>query len=173
MSTIKFYFSDLCAFFTKYPSHLMVGMIPTDDESPEHIHHPRITIKQNGITQRIYREFAEINGDISLNVYPGGRAASRPTPRYTRDLQMNLDLLVDIEKTLYPNEKLNVDSTLCRARLHFRNGEFYTIDYITNVKFADLKTEEPCPHAPSEIAHKMGLNVKIEDKGVVPKRLCQ
>jgi hypothetical protein len=49
MSTIRIHFDDLCAFFTKYQDHLMVGMIPTDDAAPAHRHQPYIVIRQAGV----------------------------------------------------------------------------------------------------------------------------
>ena len=164
MSTIKFTFGDLCAFFTRNSSRLMVGLISTDHEEPKHVHHPRITIKQNGVTQRIYREFVEINGDIWLEVRKG-RPHSRHNQRSANDPRLPASLLVDIEKQLHPKEKLKVNPKLCRARLHFRNGVLYTVKDCVNVKFADAKTNEPCPHAPSETAHQMGLDIEIADGG--------
>ncbi len=33
MNNIRFSFEDLCAFFSRYPSRLMVGLISTDGEA--------------------------------------------------------------------------------------------------------------------------------------------
>src|SRR5436190_13976422 len=85
MSTISFEFEDLCAFFTKDPSRLMVGMISTDNEAPENVHRPHIIIKENGVVKREYHNFSEINGDISLDVYPESKPFNHHTPRSGRD----------------------------------------------------------------------------------------
>ncbi len=44
MSTIRIHFDDLCAFFTKYPERLMVGMMPTEGEGAEPVHEPHVVI---------------------------------------------------------------------------------------------------------------------------------
>ena len=165
MSTIKFTFEDLCAFFTRYSSRLLVGMIATDGEAPENSHQPRIIIKENGVNKREYRGFAEINGDISLEVLPKGRPLSRHVPSSARDPRRPFSLLVDIEKDLHPKEKLHVDPRLCRARLYFKNGELYTTHHLVNIRFADLETNQPCENAPLEIAAKVGLEVEIPEGG--------
>lgn len=165
MNTIRFRFDDLCAFFTRYQSRLMVGMIPTEGEAPEHVHQPKITIRQDGMVKREYRGFEEISGDISLDVFPRGEPLTRHAPRSARDPRKPFDLLVDIENDLYPKEKLRVNSKLCRARLHFKNGELYTTRHMTDVKFADLKTGQLCAHAPSDIAIDAGLDIEIPKGG--------
>ncbi len=165
MSTINFTFEDLCAFFTKYPSRLMVGMIATDNEAPEDIHRPHIVIKENGVVRREYHDFAEINGDISLDVYPKGKPLSYHTPRSARDPRQSFDMVVDIEKDLYRGEKFNVNAKACRARLHFNTGTIYTCAHATNAVFADVKTKQPISHAPSSVANKVGLDVEVPDHG--------
>src|SRR5215470_9476470 len=137
MSNIRFSFEDLCAFFTRYPSRLMVGMIPTDGEAPEHVHQPHIIIKRNGVVEREYHTWAEINGDICLEVSPGGKSLSRYMPESLSDPRRPFSLLVDIEKDLHPKEKLQVNPRLCRARLYFRNGALYSTDQIVNARYVD------------------------------------
>jgi hypothetical protein len=74
-------------------------------------------------------------------------------------------MVVDIEKHLHPKEKLQVDPGLCRARLYFRNGELYSTNQFTNVRFADVKTGQVCGHAPIEMTGKVGLDVEIPEDG--------
>jgi hypothetical protein len=165
LSTISFTFEDLCALFTKYPSRLMVGMISTDSEAPEHVHRPHIAIKQNGVVKREYRGFDEVHGDITLDVHPKGRPLSRHTPRSGRDRRQPFNLVVDIEKQLYAGEALRPDARACRARLHFRNGELYAREHAVNASFADLRTRRPSADAPSAVATKVGLDVEVPEDG--------
>jgi hypothetical protein len=164
MSTINFTFEDLCAFFTKYPSRLMVGMISTEGEAPEDVHRPHIIIKENGVVKREYRDFAEVHGDITLDVYPKGEPFKRHTPKSARDPRQSPGFLVDIEKQLYPRQKIRADAKACGARLYFSNGEFYTIKYHHGTVFADEKTGQPSGHKLTS-ASKIGLDVKVPDHG--------
>jgi hypothetical protein len=123
MNTIRFSFEDLCAFFSRYSSRLMVGLISTDGEEPEHVHRPHIIIKRNGVVEREYHTCAEINGDICLEVLPDGKPLSRYTPESPGDPRRPFSMLVDIEKDLHPEEKLQIDPMLCHTRLYFRNGD--------------------------------------------------
>lgn len=70
MSKIRIHFDDLCAFFTKYPERLMVGMMATEGDGAEHLHKPHVVIRQGGVVVREYRGFDEVRGDISLRVFP-------------------------------------------------------------------------------------------------------
>ena len=164
MNTIKFHFEDLCAFFSRYTSRLMVGLISTEGEAPENVHQPRITIKRNGVVEREYHTFDEINGDILLEVLPEGKPLSRYIPQSDADPRCSFDLLVDIEN-LHPQEKLNVDPGLCIARLYFKNGEVYSTHPLTNARFADTKTGQFCEEAPRDLAADVGLNVEIPENG--------
>ncbi|HKQ72231.1 MAG TPA: hypothetical protein VJ810_00790 [Blastocatellia bacterium] len=170
MNNIRFSFEDLCAFFSRYPSRLMVGLIPTDGEAPEHVHQPHIIIKRNGVVEREYHTWAEINGDILLEVSPEGKPLSRYTPESLGDPRRPFSILVDIEKDLHPKERLQVDPRLCRARLYFRNGELYSTSQFTNVRFADVKTGQVCEHAPTETTEKVGLDVEIPEDGYATLR---
>lgn len=165
MNTIRFNFEDLCAFFSRYPSRLMVGMISTDGEAPEHVHQPHIIIRRNGVVEREYHTWAEIDGDICLEVFPEGKPLSRYTPESLGDPRRSFSMLVDIEKDLHPKEKLQIDPRLCRARLYFRNGELYSTNQVANVRFADVKTGQLCDHAPTEMTVKAGLDVEIPQDG--------
>jgi hypothetical protein len=165
MNTIRFDFDDLCAFFGRYSSRLMVGMISTDGEAPEHVHQPHIIIRRDGVVEREYHTWAEINGDICLEVFPEGKPLSRYRPESLGDPRRPFSMLVDIEKDLHPKEKLQVDPRLCRARLYFRNGELYSTNRVTNVRFADVKTGQACGHAPTEMTIKVGLDVEIPEDG--------
>ncbi|HKX27196.1 MAG TPA: hypothetical protein VJ302_05850 [Blastocatellia bacterium] len=164
MSTINFTFEDLCAFFTKYPSRLMVGMISTEDEAPENVHRPHIVIKENGVVKREYRDFTEIHGDITLDVYPKGEPFKNYVPKSRRDARQSPDYIVDIEKQLYPREKMKADAKACRARFYFNNGEFYTITYHPDTVFADEKTQKPSGHKLTA-ASKVGLDIEIPAHG--------
>jgi len=170
MNNIRFSFEDLCAFFSRYPSRLMVGLIPTDGEAPEHVHQPHFIIKRNGVVEREYHTWSEINGDICLEVFPDGQPLSRYTPESLGDLRRPFSMLVDIEKDLHPKEKLQVDPRLCRARLYFRNGELYSTNQFTNARFADLNTGQVCNHAPTDLAAKVGLDVEIPEGGYATLR---
>ena len=165
MNSIRFSFEDLCAFFSRYSSRLMVGMISTDGEAPEHVHQPHIIIRRGGVVEREYHTWAEINGDICLEVFPEGKPLSRYRPASPSDPRRPFSLLVDVENDLHPKEKLNVDPRLCRARLYFKNGELYSTSPYTNVRFADVKTGQVCEHAPTEMAVKAGLDVEIPEDG--------
>lgn len=165
MSTIHFTFEDLCAFFTRYPSRLMVGMISTENEAPQDIHRPSIVIKENGVVKREYHDFSEINGDITLDVYPKGESFKRYVPRSARDPRQSFDLVVDIEKQLYPRDKMIADAKACRARIYFNNGELYTCTYATNTVFADAKTKQPDGRDPLPAASKAGLDVEVPNYG--------
>jgi hypothetical protein len=165
MNTIRFYFDDLCAFFSRYPERLMVGLISTDGEAPEHVHQPHIIIKRDGIVEREYHTFGEINGDICLEVFPEGKPLNRYVPQSPSDPHRSFDMIVDIENDLHPNEKLQVDPKLCRARLYFKNGEVYSTNPYINVRYADVKTGQVCEHAPTEIATNVGLDVEIPEDG--------
>jgi hypothetical protein len=165
MNTIRFSFEDLCVFFSRYPERLMVGLISTDGEAPEHIHQPHIIIKRDGVVEREYHTFAEINGDICLEVFPEGKPLSRYMPQSPSDPRRSFDMMVDIENDLHPNERLQVDPMLCRARLYFKNGELYSTNPFTNVRFADVKTGKVCEHAPTEMAVNVGLDVEIPEGG--------
>jgi hypothetical protein len=164
MNTIRFSFEDLCAFFSRYPSRMMVGMISTEGEAPEHIHQPHIIIKRDVVIVREYHSFAEISGDICLEV-PEGKPLTRYTPESPSDPRQSFDLVVDLEQDLHPNEKLMVDPKLCPARLYFKNGELYSSNVYTNVRFADVRTGEECEHAPQEMAVKAGIDVEIPEDG--------
>jgi hypothetical protein len=165
MNTIKFRFEDLCAFFSRYNSRLMVGFISTEGEAPEHVHQPRITIKRDGVVEREYHTFAEINGDIVLEVFPEGKPLSRYTPQSLGDPRRPFNMLVDIENDLHSREKLNVDPKLCRARLYFKNGELYTTDPYTNARFADTITGKFCDIAPRDFTANAGIEVEIPKDG--------
>jgi hypothetical protein len=165
MNTIQFRFEDLCAFFSRYPERLMVGLISTEGEAPEHVHEPHIIIKRDGVVEREYHTFAEINGDICLEVFPEGKPLSRYVPQSPDDPHRSFDMLVDIENDLHPSEKLQVDPNLCRARLYFRNGDIYSTHPYTNVRFADVGTGKECAHAPTEMATSAGLDVEIPEGG--------
>lgn len=165
MSTIRFTFEDLLAFFTKYPSRLMVGMIATDKAAPEDVHQPHIVIKENGVVKREYRSFAEVNGDISLDVYPEAEPLKHYTPRSARDPRQSFDTVVDIENHLYPGVAMQADAKACRARMHFSNGELYTSGHAINTVFADAKTKQPVAGAPSTVATKAGLDVHVPSDG--------
>jgi len=165
MNTIRFNFDDLCAFFSRYSSRLMVGMISTDGEAPEHVHQPHIIISRNGVVEREYHTWAEINGDICLEVLPDGKPLSRYAPQSLSDWRRPFSMGIDIEKDLHPKEKLQVDPGLCRARLYFRNGELYSTDQFASVRFADMKTGQVCGHAPTEVTVKAGLDVEIPENG--------
>jgi hypothetical protein len=165
MNTIRFSFEDLCAFFSRYPSRLMVGLISTDGEAPEHVHQPHIIIKRDGVVEREYHTFAEINGDICLEVFPEGKSLSRYVPQSPSDHRRPFDMVVDLENALHPNEKLQFDPMLCRARLYFKNGELYSTNPFTNVRFADVKTGKVCAYAPTELSSNAGLEVDIPKGG--------
>ncbi len=102
MSTIRIHIDDLCAFFTKYPDRLVVGMIPTDDAPPEHRHAPHIVIRQAGVVLREYQGFDTVNGDISLRVFPQGAPLARLAAMSADERRKPFALLVDIENVLYP-----------------------------------------------------------------------
>jgi len=165
MNNIRFSFEDLCAFFSRYPSRLMVGLISTDGEAPEHVHQPHIIIKRNGVVEREYHTWSEINGDICLEVFPEGKPLSRYAPESLSDPRRPFSLLVDIEKDLHPKETLQVAPMLCRARLYFRNGALYSTDQIVNARYADVKTGQVCGHAPTRVTVKGGLDVEIPENG--------
>jgi hypothetical protein len=170
MNTIRFNFDDLCAFFSRYSSRLMVGMISTDGEAPEHVHQPHIIIKRNGVVEREYHTWAEINGDICLEVFPEGKPLSRYTPESPVDPRRPFSMLVDIEKDLHPKENLQVNPRLCRARLYFRNGELYSKNQYINARYADVKTGRVCGHAPAEVSANVGLDVEVPEDGYVRLR---
>jgi hypothetical protein len=165
MNTIRFNFDDLCAFFSRYSSRLMVGMISTEGESPEHVHEPHIIIKRDGVVEREYHTWAEINGDILLEVFPVSKPLSRYTPQSLSDLRRPFSMLVDIERDLHPNEKLQVNPRLCRARLYFKNGELYSTKQLINARYADVKTGQVCGHAPKDVTVNGGLDVEIPENG--------
>jgi hypothetical protein len=165
MNTIRFNFDDLCAFFSRYSSRLMVGMISTDDEAPEHVHQPHIIIRRNGVIEREYHTWDEINGDICLEVFPEGKPLSRHTPESDGDWRRSFGMLVDLKKDLHPKEKLQVDPGLLRARLYFRNGELYSTGRIINARYADVKTGQVCGHAPAKVTNNGGLDVEIPENG--------
>jgi hypothetical protein len=143
----------------------MVGLISTDGESPEHVHEPRIIIKRNGVVEREFHTFAEINGDIVLEVFPEGKPLSRYTPQSPGDPCRPFSMLIDVENALHPQEKLNVDPRLCRARLYFKNGELFSTRTFTNARFVDTKTGMFCENAPKDLAADAGLNVEIPKDG--------
>lgn len=165
MSTISFTFEDLCSLFTKYPDRLMVGIISTDNEPAEHVHRPHIIIRENGVVRREYHNFSEINGDISLDVYPESKPFTRHIARSARDSRQSFDTIVDIQKHLYPGEGIQADAKRCRARMHFNTGTLYSCAHAINAVFADAKTKVPAPHAPSTIATKAGLDVEVPKDG--------
>jgi hypothetical protein len=165
MNTIRFSFEDLCAFFSRYPERLMVGLISTDSETPENVHQPHIIIKRDGVVEREYHTFAEVNGDICLEVFPEGKPLSRYKPQSLSDARRPFNMLVDIETDLHPNEKLQVDPMLCRARIYFRNGELYSTNQYTNAHFVDVITGQMCEHAPTDLTVKVGLDVEIPEDG--------
>jgi hypothetical protein len=143
----------------------MVGMISTEGEAPEHVHQPQIIIKRDGIVEREYHTWAEINGDICLEVFPEGKPLSRYTPQSLSDPRRPFGMLVDIEKDLHPKEKLQVNPRLCRARLYFRNGELYSTTPFVNARYADVKTGQVCGHAPKKVTNNGGLDVEIPEHG--------
>lgn len=164
MSKISFTFEDLCAFFTKYPSRLMVGLISTDNEAPQDVHQPHILIKENGILRKEYHNFSEVNGDIRLDVYPAPSPLVHYQPKSTKDKRQSFDSVVDLENQLYPNEIFQASAKRCRARLHFNSGELYTCAHAVNAVFADNKTHAPHTKLPA-IGTKAGLDVSIPKEG--------
>ena len=165
MNTIRFDFDDLCAFFSRYSSRLMVGMILTDGEAHEHVHQPRIIIKWDGMVEREYHTWDEIDGDICLEVFPEGKPLSCYTPVSLSDPRRPFSMLVDIEKDLHPKENLHVNPRLCRARLYFKNGELYSLNQFINTRFVDVKTGQVCGHAPTKATNNGGLDVEIPEEG--------
>jgi hypothetical protein len=165
MNTIRFSFEDLCVFFSRYTSRLMVGLISTEDEAPENVHQPHIVIKRNGVVDREYHTFDVINGDICLEVLPEGKPLTRYVPQSPGDPRRPIDMMVDLENDLHPNEPLQIDPMKCRARLYFKNGEFYSTNPFINARFNDVKTGQVCEHAPTELAVKAGLDVEIPEDG--------
>jgi len=165
MNTIRFSFEDLCAFFSRYPERLMVGLISTDDEEPENVHQPHLIIKRNGLIEREYHNFAEVSGDICLEVFPEGKPLTRYQSQALSDPRRPFSMLVDLERDLHPQETLQVDPMSCRARLYFKNGELYSTTPFTDAKFADVKTGRVCEHAPADFTIKVGLDVEIPDDG--------
>jgi hypothetical protein len=143
----------------------MVGLISTEGEAPENVHEPRITIKRDGVVEREYQSFDEINGDIILEVLPKGKPLSRYTPQSPDDPRRPFSMLVDIENDLHPQEKLNVDPNLCIARLYFRNGEIFTTDPFTNARFVDINTGQVCEKVPTDLAANAGIEVEIPKDG--------
>jgi hypothetical protein len=139
-------------------------MISTEDEAPEDVHRPHIIIKENGVVKREYRDFAEIRGDITLDVYPKGEPFKRHTPKSSRDPRQSPDQIVDIEKHLYPREKMRANAKECVARLHFNSGVFYTIHSYPDTIFGDEKTRESSGHQLTS-ADKVGLDVEVPDHG--------
>ncbi|MBO0800488.1 MAG: hypothetical protein J2P31_16845, partial [Blastocatellia bacterium] len=164
-NTIRFSFEDLCAFFSRYTDRLMVGMISTEGEAPEDVHAPRIVIKRDGVVVHEYRGWSEVNGDICLEVYPEGEALRRYQPQWSGDPRRPIGMLLDIEKDLHPSEQMQFDPMLCRARFYFRNGELYSTNPYTNLRFEDFETGEVCEHGPKEMAVKAGLDVEIPEEG--------
>jgi hypothetical protein len=165
MNTIRFHFEDLCAVFSRYPSRLMIGLISTEGEAPENVHQPRIIIKRNGVVEREYHTFAEISGDIVFEVLPEGKPLSRYTPKSPGDPHRPFSFGIDIENDLHPQEKLNVDPKLCRARLYFQNGELYTTNPHTNMRFIDAMTGKMSEIVPTELTANLGLDVEIPENG--------
>src|SRR5262245_39967996 len=165
MNTIRFNFDDLCAFFSRYTSRLMVGMISTDGEAPEHVHQPYIIIRRNGVVEREYHTWAEINGDICLEVFPEGKPLSRHTPESPGDPRRPFSMLVDIEKDLHPKEKLRVNPRLCRARLYFKNGEIYSTNQLINARDVGVKNSRVRGNATTEVTNNGGLDVEIPENG--------
>jgi hypothetical protein len=165
MNKIRFSFDDLCVFFSRYQERMMVGFISTEGEAPEHVHQPHIIIKRDGVVEREFHTFAEINGEVCLEVFPESKPLSRYTPQSPNDPRRSFDMMVDIENDLHPNEVLQIDPGLCRARLYFKNGELYSTNPYTNVRFKDVKTGEVCEHAPTETALKAGIDVEIPEDG--------
>jgi hypothetical protein len=170
MNTVRFSFDDLCAFFSRYSSRLLVGMISTDDEAPEHVHQPHIIITRNGVVEREYHTWNEINGDICLEVFPEGKPLNRYEPKSPSDWRRSFSMGIDLEKDLHPNENLQVDPELCRARFYFRNGELYSMDPIMNARFVDMKTGQICDHAPREMTVKAGIDIEIPENGYATLR---
>src|SRR5215475_8693346 len=165
MNTIRFNFDDLCAIFSRYSSRLMVGMISTDGEAPQHVHQPHIIIKRDGVVEREYHTWAEINGDILLEVFPDGKPLSRYTPESPGDPRRPFSMIVDIEKDLHPKENLQVNPRLCRARFYFKNGELYSTNQFINLRYVDVKTGQVCGHAPTKATSNGGLDVEIPEEG--------
>ena len=92
MSKIRIHFDDLCAFFTKYPERLMVGMMPTEGDGAEHRHEPHIVIRQGGVVVREYRGFDEVHGDISLRAFPQVAPLNRRVTASDDDVRKPFDL---------------------------------------------------------------------------------
>jgi len=143
----------------------MVGLIPTDNEAPEDIHRPHIIIKENGVIRKEYHDFSEINGDISLDVYPNAEPFTFHIPRSKRDQRHSFETVVDLENNLYPGGTFNADAKRCRARLHFNSGTLYTSAHAVNAVFADAKTHQPKAGAPTTVATKAGLDVNVPKDG--------
>jgi len=139
-------------------------MISTDKAPPEDVHEPHIIIRQNGILKREYRGFEEVNGDVRLDVYPAGKGLTHYRPRSSSDPRQSLARLIDIQRDLYPKQKLKVHPESCAARFHFDTGKLYT-QRLESVSFVEMKTRKPCGHSPSLIAGQVGLEIRIPDRG--------
>ncbi len=175
MSTIRFTFDDLCAFFTSNKPQVMVGLIDTSDAPPNDIHYPHIVIEEDGGAVAgeyhgfNYHGYGQIYGDIFLDVHPAAEPLSFYEPLTThgpREERQPFQTLIDIEERLYPQQPLGVRPERCRARLHFRNGELYARGPLHDVAFADLLTARPCDDIPAiSAAASAGLDVVVPDHG--------
>lgn len=162
MGTIAIKFQNLCAFFTKKlagEKQLMVGLPDLSDfyDVPEKDWHiPKITIETkkkvinpNGEEVLVDQTFSYegfpgrccghlhkdltrlVSGDIRLDVSSG-------TPGIEVDGSAN-DIL-DFENTLHPEQSLEPNPLLCKARFHFRNGTLSGAE-LDDVNFAT--TDDP------------------------------
>jgi hypothetical protein len=149
----------------KIPTRLMVGLIDNQEfpgVEADDVHQPSITIKEKGgdlIKQ--YQGFAQVHGDIFLDVSQGARTLSE------LDADDNgrrpFRHLLDIERTLFASEPLDVDANLCRARLHFRDGELYTRD-LFQINFGEFgMANARVAGKPITAAVSSGLDVTLPD----------
>jgi hypothetical protein len=175
MGMIRFTFADLCALFTSNLPHVMVGLIDTSDAPPRDIHYPHIIIEEeSGAIVGEYHGFnyhgyEHIYGDIFLDVHPDVaplRLYEAPEATAPDHPRQSFNRLIDIERTLYPHQPLDVRAERCRARFHFRNGELYAQGPLHKVKYFDHLTDTPADNIPpSWTAAQSGLDVSVPDDG--------
>ncbi|HKQ75186.1 MAG TPA: hypothetical protein VJ810_15925 [Blastocatellia bacterium] len=185
MGTITIKFKNLCAFFTKNVTtekELMVGLLDLSDfyDVPEKDWHtPKITIDTKKSVINPNGEEVLVNQTFSYEGFPGrccGHLHGDLTRLISGDIRLEVlaemanltvdesaNSILDFENTLYPEEALESDPLLCKARFHFRNGTLSGVE-LDDVNFAT--TEDPVTSVSDGVfAIEAELRVAVPEPG--------
>lgn len=186
MGMIRIKFKNLCAFFTKkltVEKQLMVGLMDLSEfyDVPEKDWHiPKITIETKKKVINPNEEEVLVNQTFSYEGFPGrccGHLHGDLTRLISGDIRLDViggtagiemdesaDSILDIEETLHPDDSLEPNPLLCKARFHFNNGTLLGTE-LDDVTFAASDDPETPVLSDLIVAVEGGLQVSVPETG--------